>query len=645
MTDIAFLVYAVALLALIGVPAALLLPPGLPARLSLAPVLGYCSLAILSPNLFQAGLAVRQQLWLYGGLAAVGLACLARRAHRGGKRLGWRRAESLRLGAAWALAAILLSLPKWVAGEQYYAYLGNILDYFNYATAGALFAKLSPAELQLSSLAGPAAVLHNPMLLLLSAINLRPSAVLVFSALADPFLSYKVPLFELANAYMSLTLSLYLFSLYFLLSFATSAGPAARVLIPLVFVCGFWGGYLINVDAWSQLAAVMLMPALFALGLAPLSTGSQAGAGAGGGRLLRLGLGMALVVGAAVYLYPEMVPVYAPIYTASLLVSLLAGGWNGHRLIPQFIAASVGLLLALPYFQGTLGFLGHQLHLIASDPELSAAWFRYFHGFLLGGDDLDTFARASGWDWTRIAKTLGAGANFAGLYRVVPEASEPMWMQSVDTIGGLLAALGWCALRSLRMRTLWLPAGLLAGVAIVIALAEHGNLYGAGKTFFWLSPFILVLLLLPLADPRARWWQRLPASIYVALQAISLIIRLANVATGHGIPGAPPYPGDQYPARKWTIEINLARLFDRLDGCRLVRVDLEDPLLRHYVMVNLFARDIPYFSVQPINSNYGAGTDLGVQRPVGAPDCTVRLGAPGTSSSGRQALVVEPAAG
>ena len=248
---------------------------------------------------------------------------------------------------------------------------------------------------------------------------------------------------------------------------------------------------------------------------------------------------------------------------------------------------------------------------------------------------------------TRSHKSVDAAAGLAGLYRLVPAPSGSSWLSASWALAtaGLLAALAWCALCSLKLRDLWLPAALLAGAALAVTLALQHNLYGAGKIFFWLSPFILILLLLPLAAARAGHWRKLPAYAYVCLQAISLVLRLHSVATDHGIPAAPPYPGEHEPQRKPHIELNLAQLFDRLDGCRLVRVDLEDPFLRHYVMVNLFARDIPYFSVQPINTNYGAGTDLGVQRPAAAPDCTVRLGAPGTGSSGRQALVVEPAAG
>ncbi|MFI4987237.1 MAG: hypothetical protein ACHQF3_07335 [Alphaproteobacteria bacterium] len=645
MTDLAFLVYGVVLLGLMGVPAALLLPPGQPARLSLAPIFGYCILAILAPNLLKAGLSMRGQLLLYGALAALGLACLVRRQWRCGEVVGGLRGEALRLAAAWCAAAVILSLPKWLAGEEYYAYLGNIWDYFNYVASGVIFAKVSPAELWGADIAAPATALRNPMLMWANHLVARPSVMMVFAALSNIFLALKVPLFELANAFMSLTLSLYLFSLYFLVRNATPAGPLARLVIPLTFVCGFWGGYLIDVDAWAQLSAVMLMPALFALGLAPPAPESRAAARTAGD-WLRRGLGMSLLVGGTIYLYPEILPAYVAIYGAALLSSLWASGWHLRRLLPQFLAAGLGVLLALPYFAGTLGVITRQLHLIASEPKLSAAWFDYFHAFLLGGDDLSAFTRRGSSLVTILYKAVNATASLMGLYRLVPEESVAFGIRAIVAVAtaGLVVALTWLTLASLKRRDLWLPAALLAGAALVVTLALQGNLYGAGKTFFWLSPFILLLLLLTLADPGTTRWQRLAAQVYVLLQAFSLLLRLHSVALDHGIPAARPYPGDPLPALKRETDINLAQLLGRLDRCRLVRVDLADPFLRHYVMASLFARDVPYFSVQEINSYYDGGSRLGFQVPAAAPDCTAGLGAPGSGTSGRRAFAVEPAA-
>jgi len=352
---------------------------------------------------------------------------------------------------------------------------------------------------------------------------------------------------------------------------------------------------------------------------------------------------LALIVGAMVYLYPELTTVYAPIYAAALLVMLWASGWDFARLVPSLVAAGLALLLVLAFVQGTLGFLGGQLQMIASERQLSADWYKYFHAFVLGGGG-SPFNQLGARPGTGLAAYAEAAANLIGLFRIIPRVNAPAPLHNIAAAVAivLLPTLLWFALRALERRQLWLPATLVAGAVVVVGLDSTGNLYGAGKAFFWLSPFLLILLLLPLARPRARHWQRLPAYAYALLQAISLLVRLESVAANDGIPGTVPYPGDVEPARKASIELNLSRLMDRLDSCRLVRVDLADSFLRHYVMVNLFVRDIPYFSVQPINSYYGAGRNLGLQTPHEAPDCTVRLGAPGTGSKGRSALVLEP---
>ncbi len=642
MIDIAFLVYSVVLLALIGLPASLLLPEGRAPRIALAPVFGYCIVAILAPNLLRAGLAISQQVWLYGALAALGLGCLASRLRRGGELAGERRRDIWHLAAAWALAAAALSLPKWIAGEPYYAYHGNVWDYFNYVTAGSVFSKMSAAAIWASQYASPAAVLRNPMLIGLAHLHTRPSVTMAFAALAHVGIALKIPVFELANDFVSLTLSLYVPSLYFLLRAATDARPAARLVVPLTFACGFWGGYLIDVDAWSQLAGVMVMPALFGLGLEPLlpAAGTLT---AGALDRLRASLALSLLVAGAIYLYPECLPVYVPVYGASLLAVLWASRSSFQRVIPQLAAAALGAGLALPCFDSTLGFLYEQIRSISSSPEMSLNWFSYFHGFAVVGDDLSALFRPI---HTRLTITNGI-AGLAGLYRVVPTFDSPHWLLVAVGIAVSVevAALGWCALRSLRARELWLPAGLATGLALVAALALQGNPYAAGKAYVWLSPFLLLLLLLPLADPRATRWRRVPAQLYIGLQLVTMTVRLASVAAHDGIPGLSPYPGDPPLARRLETEFDLAPLLSRLDRCHMVRVDLEDPFLRHYVMVNLYARDVPYVSAQEINTYYGQGAALGFQTPAVRPDCTVRLGPAGGEGVGRNGFVVTSAGG
>ena len=321
--------------------------------------------------------------------------------------------EALHLTAAWAVAAIIVSLPKWIAGEQYYAYLGNIWDYFNYTTAGVDFSKLDPAGLSASVAADPAAILRNPMLPWLSQLGARPSIMLVFAVLSHIFILLRFPLFELANAFMSLTLSLYVLSLYLLIRSATSAGPLARLVIPLTFVCGFWGAYLIDVDAWAQLAAVMLMPALFALGLAALAPGPDADATGIVGSL-RLGLGMGLLVGGAICLYPELTTVYVPVCGTAMLAAFWTSGRRIRSIITPIVAMGLGLLLALPLSEATFGFALAELQGLGSTPKLSAAWFDHFHAFLLGGEDLSAFTRGAGSLFAKACAYADAAAKFRG---------------------------------------------------------------------------------------------------------------------------------------------------------------------------------------------------------------------------------------
>src|ERR1700688_1112783 len=108
MIDVIFLLFGVSLLALIGVPAALLVPPGRRARLSLAPIFGYCIIAILAPILFRAGMPIGRQLWLYAALAALGLGALLQHRRRRGSLFARPRPETVGFVEDWAIGGIWL---------------------------------------------------------------------------------------------------------------------------------------------------------------------------------------------------------------------------------------------------------------------------------------------------------------------------------------------------------------------------------------------------------------------------------------------------------------------------------------------------------------------------------------------------------
>src|ERR1700688_4926914 len=105
---------------------------------------------------------------------------------------------------------------------------------------------------------------------------------------------------------------------------------------------------------------------------------------------------------------------------------LWASGWVFARLIPSLVAAGLALLLALGFARSTLGFLGNQVQMIVSDRRLSAAWFDYFHAFVLGGDDFSVFTHPGLDPLTLPSRYVEAAAGLFGLFRLLPEASAPV---------------------------------------------------------------------------------------------------------------------------------------------------------------------------------------------------------------------------
>jgi hypothetical protein len=258
------------------------------------------------------------------------------------------------------VVSILIFFPFTVGGYQFSILRGNGTDAFNYVTMADAISHY-PIDWLMSQ---PKDVLADQSPSLPHAQNLlktrwSTSALLAFSATA---LSISPIEFEYT---FTLTLMLVLFNSLVVVLSATRTLTKATIWIVVAYVAGFWGQFILDLRAFSQIAASPIIAVLLSWLLAPINQGEH---------LFRYGAVLTAVLFAALFFqYPEIIVVYLP----GAIVVFLARAWWGQRKSSSLnleIGHLVGflalfLLLSAPLMQFILGFAYDQVRL-ASNPPL-----------------------------------------------------------------------------------------------------------------------------------------------------------------------------------------------------------------------------------------------------------------------------------
>ena len=245
---------------------------------------------------FAAGLSVHTIQWvLLGAVVSCVLLVLRRRL----PRFEWGR-----LVAVCGLF-LVLALPAYVGGEQDYVFRGNHWDHFNYINQSlailgnqyAAYMNATPAQFLATDV-----VAHG-----LPFVGLRPAVALVF-ALMLPGKTGNLHL--LAFLYVTVLMSLifpaacFAWGRIFQGYGRADRGVGLALVLSAAYVVGFWGQYVFDINAWSQMSAVsMLLGFVFVYArlLQRLTAAPQAGETAFLSDVL---LGTVLAAGAFLF-YPE----------------------------------------------------------------------------------------------------------------------------------------------------------------------------------------------------------------------------------------------------------------------------------------------------------------------------------------------------
>jgi hypothetical protein len=638
-----------------------------------APVIGACALSIAVTVSYRWGIPPYvTTLSLTAISVAVAGAYILR--NRGTFSLAGVFTSTVAERYLWVIAiAVLILLPHYLGGQQFAIFQGNMFDAVNYLSGAVAVANYSYSYLSNFDIAAePVAALAEAAIML----GQRPSVALLYASF------YK--LFSrdfLSNAYeycLLGQLNFYFAFLYLSVSVFSGRERLAQ-LASAAFCVGFFGQYIFDINAWSQLFAVPMMVVLvtdYCRALLMLSQSfndegrellQPSGKVDQRATLMFLFVRLPIVAAGMVYVYPEIAPVAGLGCAAALMFRILEDVTRGRykivlrTLVANALFAFLALILVAGYWKGTLGFVSQQLQMAS---QSSVNWHHYFQAYLFGGGaEVAERIRSSVQLDYLFYIFLAAPANFlAGIFGLYFLQLRGVWTDAPNPLYFLwaIALLVWFGVVILgvassaravfRSRKVAAGNSLLCLVAIAalatsivpIGLLAKGQYWAAGKGLSMISPFIFLWLVMPVMAGHTHRAVFVLVSLVIAGHVLFGVFRpiIAYRADGTHF----PYPYPSIPAvYKTTLEWDISRYEKDIAKCALVRVDIHEGFLERVAENYLMEKKVPWFSPNPQKGYYGTGADLPRRdAPHGQQqDCTITTNA-GAYSNSANVIALDP---
>jgi len=483
--------------------------------------------------------------------------------------------------AAFAAAVVL---PALLGGEQFVIFRGNHYDSFNYLEAAITYRNLSYA--QISHLTAAEFVRHGLFKFGRDNLLYRPEITFLYGALSSFH-----PAAFLRLHYILLVYFQFL-AFCVVRALATELLPSRRIialLLATALVGGFWGQYILDIDAWSQISCMPL--AVLSLLILIKLTQTSANPEKPNSAVKLLGI-YGLVWLGLFYLYPEAACFLLPAHAICWVIAVCSFKLRVNWLAACLAALGVCALL-LPVFDSNLIFLTKQYN----GSLAGFNWWTYFDAFYFAHGDVNKGLFSTISDF--IAGTLG-------IYFVIPDPTTNAAMAAVVRAVILFGTAVLLFRLTKEARDLrWPPWLLLAVFVVVMLLCTLGycllhQYWTAGKVFSFIA--YLVLLLLVGSAFRARsseikWLNRtsvIVASLYLLLQLGFFVYRPIASRKSFGIHYDRPYPAIMDPKLKSTINFANRSFLRRLHPSDKVAVQIEDPWIQYFVRMLLSSHHIKF---------------------------------------------------
>jgi hypothetical protein len=549
-----------------------------------------CGLALTSLAVtlgYRFGLSPRLMYWLLIGL---GLFCFGQAFVSWRHQIGPVAATSKIYALIGVLAAGLMLAPMLTGGVKFALFQGNYIDAFRYLESAITYAKWPYDQIHGSTQkqfldAGLFPYAANNL-------SIRPTIAILYAVLTN----FAPSLFLGLNYVMLVYFQFLSIGALWLTARELVAGkPLATLLLCVLIVGGFWGQYILDINAWSQEAA---QPLLLVAMLMLLRLFSQ--------ERFTVGLNswsptvFALVQMGAFCFYPEATMFYLP----GVAVALGVGFWMTKKTLkirPLTPAATVTIVLLFAVKETNLDFLRGQ----AGAALLDVDWWKYFDVCLLGRDGISSMPAAD---------LIDGGTAILGGYMITPSAHLPAALAIVwrAALAGILALVILNLLR--RFKHLVSPAReiVCGAVAVfilqtVILLLLH-QYWTAGKALSFFAYLLLLVVFSPLlAMPRRGWlpreWSGAACSVLLVAQGWMLIYR-PIAAQKHSFGHYPePYPAALDRNMKKRFDFSDWTVLNRIGAQDVVRIEVEDPWLQYFAQMLLLSHDKQFCVACPVDED------------------------------------------
>jgi hypothetical protein len=328
-------------------------------------------------------------------------------------------------------------------------------------------------------------------------------------------------------------------------------------------------------------------------------------------------------------MYPEGFLIYA---AALAPIAGLVPIWRMIRrrrfmpraLVPALGFAGVGsVALYRPLLQ-------HLINQVLHSAGTIVPWWTYFQAFFYGRDG-------------HPGHVTDFWAGLFGLYFATPTAHTPFAIAMIQrgaiciVIASVVAAVVIVCRRRVEVdRELspdsrailvsWFAAAVLMLVPAALLFA-HANYWPAGKIVSYAAPVYMMLLAVPIGyrvERRALRPLRWITITFVAFQIALGLIRIPAAARANGIHYAAPYPAVTVTRFKSDIGWDLRPLAEVLAPGQRVLLRSMDPWPEAYLMIFLYSRGTPFVKTTPVNTNFGAGRDVGTMT-IGVADVEISV--------------------
>ena len=627
LSDTAFILLSSAIFTAIGLPLCLSLR-GVRHALIIAPIVGYGLAGAAATLLYVAGLTMKTIFLMLVATASISVMVVLLRRLSGRKgNVTWTadseaKRELLVVLLGWAAATIMLILPAWTGGLQFTCFRGNIHDQFTYLSAATSYAHQPPARVLN---AGMRDFLTDPLLIQgKDTIRMRPAVVCLFACLGQMIPSQ---LYRLHYAYVALLLSTSVLSLSFLALNIDDApwlgNTIFAALASLATTVGFWGQYVIDISAWSQIGALPLLSCVVALVVAKLGDSSRQGSGSPGStsggarpgtptkrpaRAAYFAVTAALVFG-SVYFYPEELSLVLGSLLISATVTRLVG-YKLHNAALVSAAMLAGVATSLIWWRGTFGFAANE---IAHRGAVN--WWQHFDKFYFG----HCWPYSHPTEFT-LATMVDGLAGLFGVYFLTPYSSfgeaakflvhALLGLWFIGLIG--YATRAFVAGRNQKLAMVVLTIICMAAVSAALCFA--GRFWTAGKVVSYAAPYLILLACLPLLSKKqsARFPDVLPALLLISIQILFGAYRPVAAATPTGIHyDAAFYPSIQDVDFKRKVNWRIDELNRDLSGCSSIKIDIANALKSYWAMVYLASKGKTYYATGSVRKHFECGQVLG----------------------------------